>query len=126
MPRFIAVREHDADFVAYGLTTVGDSSTAREFAAGQDAEMRARVLTRLHDSIAVLRLAPAGEHFFRAIAAALLGERRLAFRERAYLDQVQIAIVDAALSKDGESRIRAYHRAYDADRLQYVGDPKNY
>ncbi|HEY6234118.1 MAG TPA: hypothetical protein VIW69_03305, partial [Candidatus Elarobacter sp.] len=123
--------DHDVDFVLYGLTTVGRNDDARAFAKSEDAYMQSKVALRLHDDVAVLKLA--FSPLARALAAARSGDAATAKAERAKLSgddkSTPEALVDAALAAhagNAAERVAAYARAYRATKSSLPGDPKNW
>jgi tetratricopeptide (TPR) repeat protein len=127
--------DHDVDFVAYGLTTLGRDEEARAVVKTEDAAMQIKVALRLHDDARVAAINVGHGGFFayaHLIAAARRGDREAVQAERKRLGEDMkgsgTALAEAAVAlaaHDTEARIAAYKHAYDATKNDLQGDPKN-
>ena len=130
--------DHDVDFVAYGLTTLGRNEEARAAVKGEDTFSQLKTGLRLHDDARVAELAKSSSSGFNAFAGAVAagrhGDAAAARAVRAKLSgegtvSVRASLIDAAIAlgeHDAGARVAAYARAYGLTKSDFPGDPKDY
>jgi hypothetical protein len=130
--------DHDVDFVAYGLTTLGRNDEARAAVKSEDTVSQLKTALRLHDDVRVAELAKGAttgySGFAAAIASARHGELAPARAIRAKLSGdallgVRPWLIDAAIAlgaHESAARAAAYAHAYGLTKSDFPGDPKDF
>ncbi len=129
--------DHDLDFVAYGLTTLGRSDDARKAVEHEDAPMRLKVALRLHDDAAALAIEPGGAGiiaYYHAIAAAREGDLARAHADEKRIGDMAslktspvLAAALAAGAHDTAAEERIFAKAFGEEPKTQgeLGDPKS-
>ncbi|HEV3087425.1 MAG TPA: hypothetical protein VGX96_09400 [Candidatus Elarobacter sp.] len=130
--------DHDVDFVAYGLTTLGRNDEARAAVKKEDTFSQLKTALRLHDDAHVVELAKGAttgySGFAAAIASARGGDVATARTIRAKVSGDALlgarpALIDAAIAlgaHDAAARAAAYAKAYGLTKNDFPGDPKDF
>ncbi len=124
---------HDAEFVVYGLTTIGDDAGARAFARTTSVFIRLELAMRMHDYTHVLALDGTYLNAYRVVAEARLGKIAAAEHDLHALkadevgnDGLAIARAAVALAEHQPDAAIADFRAAQKAIGSDLGDPKNF
>ncbi|MGB8265626.1 MAG: hypothetical protein WCE44_04855 [Candidatus Velthaea sp.] len=126
--------DHDVEFIAYGLTTVGLEDEALAAVAQTDPRLQAHTAIRLHRDVDAQRIVAPDDHFSLGILALRAGNyadeqtERDALAKQADADRVELAYLDGQRARvlgDPAAALAAFARGLQLERAGYIGDPRH-